>query len=145
MTIELLLRYFHFIGIFLIASSLFTEHMMISPVVDRSTIKKLARIDGLYGFASILVLGTGLTMWLWVGKPAAFYSHNPALHIKLTLFLIMGILSIAPTIFFLKQRKGAPSDKVTIPKKYILMIRIELLILFLIPIFGIMIARGLKF
>ncbi|MEZ5526744.1 MAG: DUF2214 family protein [Gammaproteobacteria bacterium] len=41
-----------------------------------------------------------------MGKPAAFYNGNPVFHAKLTLFVLIALLSIYPTVFLLRQRKG---------------------------------------
>ncbi len=144
MTLELLIRYLHFVGIIAIAGSLISEHMVISTSLKRKEIKKLAAIDAVYGLAAIIMVATGLTMWFGVGKGATFYTSNGFLHIKLTLFVIIAILSIFPTIFFLKNRKGDPEDIIEVPKKYIMYIRIEILLLILIPIFAVLIARGIN-
>lgn len=144
MTLELLIRYLHFIGIIAIAGSLISEHMIIEPTLSRRQIKKLAVIDSVYGIAAIIMVATGLTMWFGVGKGAAFYTSNGFLHIKLTIFVVIAILSIFPTLFFLKHRKGNPDDIIEIPKKYILYIRIEILLLILMPIFAVLIASGIN-
>ena len=104
MSLELLIRYLHFVGIIAIAGSLIAEHMLMEKTLARRQIKKLATIDGVYGLAAIVMVATGLTMWFGVGKGAEFYTSNGFLHIKLTLFVIIAILSIFPTLFFLKHR-----------------------------------------
>lgn len=143
MTLYLAIRYIHFISIFSIAGALVSQHMLLAPQLSKKTITKLSWIDAIYGITAIITVMTGLAMWLWLGKPAEFYSSNPLLHIKVTLAILMGILSIIPTIFFIKQRKGVQDDLVKIPKKIYWCIRIELLILFLIPLCAVMVAQGL--
>lgn len=145
MTMELVIRYFHFVSIILLAGALFSENMMLGQRIQRKTMKKLAAIDGIYGLASILLLTTGFLMWFWVGKGASFYSSNGLFHIKLTIFFIIAILSIFPTIFFLKNRKGNDEDWIDVPKKILLYARIEIFLLFLIPIFAVLMARGINF
>ncbi len=143
MTIELFIRYLHFVSILTVAGSLVSEHMLLSKELSRKAIKKIATLDAIYGIASIAILITGLSMWLWIGKGADFYSKNPLLHIKVTLFVIIGLLSIKPTMFFLKNRKGEQDEIVSIPKNIFMFIRIEILILFLIPILSVLIAKGI--
>ncbi len=144
MSIELLLRYFHFVSIFTIVGVLVSEHLLLKPRLSKKEIGQLAKIDGLYGFAVLTLLGAGLTLWLGgFGKPAEFYTGNPVFHLKLTLFVAIGLLSIYPTVFFLKNRKGNPQDIVAIPKSIFWMIRAELLLLFLIPILAGMMAKGI--
>lgn len=106
MTTEILLRYIHFISIFFIVGSLFTEFVLLKKEMSRSELARLSRIDAVYGLASIALLAAGLTLWLGsIGKPAEFYTNNPIFLTKLGLFTIVGLLSIYPTVYFLKNRK----------------------------------------
>jgi putative membrane protein len=139
---EILIRYLHFIGILIITASLFTEHLLLKQEMTPSEIKKLARIDQFYGIAAIVVLIAGLILWFWVGKPSAFYTRNFLFHIKLTLFLVLGILSIYPSVFFMKNRKSK-LDKIVVPNSIKILIRIELMILFLIPLLAVFMSRGI--
>lgn len=146
MTTELLLRYLHFISIFAIVGSLVAEHMLLQKQLTRNAIAKIARIDSVYGLAAITLVSVGLTLWLGeFGKPAAFYSKNWIFHTKLTLFVLIGLLSVYPTIFFLKNRKGNPDELVTIPKSLVMMVRLELLLLFIIPLLAGLMSRGVGF
>ena len=105
---------------------------------------RISRIDAVYGAAAITLLAAGLTLWLGgFGKPTEFYSKNWVFHTKITLFLTVGLLSIYPTVFYLKQSKGNPEERVLIPSKVIMMVRIELLILFIIPLIAGLMAKGI--
>ncbi len=146
MTTELFLRYLHFISIFTIVGSLVSEHMLLQNQLTRKVIAKIARIDAVYGLAAITLLCAGFTLWLGeYGKPAAFYSKNWIFHTKLTLFVLIGLLSIYPTVFFIRNRKGNPDELITIPKSIFMMIRLELLILFIIPLLAGLMSRGVGF
>lgn len=146
MTLEILLRYLHFISIFTIVSTLVAEHLMLKREMTRAEIAKLARIDAVYGFAALTLLCAGLTLWLGgIGKPAVYYSKNWIFHTKITLFVIVGLLSIYPTVFFIKQRKGDPSEVITVPGRVFWMLRFELLLLFIIPLLAGLMARGVGF
>jgi putative membrane protein len=146
MTTELILRYVHFISIFTIVGALVAEHLLLKPVVKRHDIRRLAKIDGIYGFAAIALVAAGLTLWLGsYGKPAEFYTKNWVFHIKLSLFVIIGVLSLYPTVFFLKKRSGNAEDEVRIPKAIFWIVRIELLLLFVIPLLAGMMARGIGY
>jgi putative membrane protein len=143
MTTELLLRYLHFISIFIIVAALVSEHVLIKKTMGRHEIARLATIDGVYGLATLILLGAGLTLWLGgFGKPAEFYSKNWIFHTKLTLFIIIGLLSIYPTVFFLKNRKGDAQDVVQVPSKIFWMLRAEILLLFIIPLLAGLMAKG---
>lgn len=144
MTSELVLRYLHFISIFAIVGSLVSEHLLLKKSLSRKELDRLSKIDGVYGLAALVLLGVGMTLWLGgIGKPTEFYSNNPIFHIKLTLFVLIGLLSIYPTVFFLKNRKGDPDEIVTIPKAIFWSLRLELFLLFTIPILAGLMAKGI--
>jgi putative membrane protein len=146
MTTELLLRYLHFVSIFAIAATLVSEHLLLKRELPRKEIARLARIDAVYGVAALTLLGAGLTLWLGsFGKPAEFYSKNWIFHVKLSLFVCIGLLSIYPTIFFMKNRKGNPEETVRIPAKIFWMVRIELLLLFIIPLLAGLMAKSVGY
>lgn len=141
---ELLLRYIHFISIFTIVGCLVSEHLLLKPTLSRIEIDRISKIDGVYGIAVLILLGAGLTLWLGgFGKPTAFYSENPIFHLKLGLFVAIGILSIYPTVFFFQKRKGNPSDAVNIPNVLIWLIRMELALLLIMPILAGIMAKGI--
>lgn len=144
MSSEILLRYLHFISIFAIVGSLVSEHLLLKKEMTRSEIGRVARIDAVYGIAALTLLVAGLTLWLSdIGKPAAFYSKNWIFHTKITCFLLVGLLSIHPTVFFIRNRKGNANELVTIPKSIIMMLRMELLLLAVIPLLAGLMAKGI--
>lgn len=145
MTTELFIRYIHFISIITVSGALVSQHMLLAKELPRKVIKKLSIIDAIYGVAAILIVVTGLTMWFAVGKGADFYNTNPVMHLKFTLFVVLGILSIFPTIFFIKNRKGDQEEIVAVPKRIFMYLRIEILLLFVIPLLAVLMARGISF
>ena len=146
MTLEIFLRYVHFVSIFTIVGALASEHLLLKKELTRSEINRLARIDAVYGVAALVLLTAGLTLWLGsVGKPAVYYTRNWIFHTKLTLFLAVGLLSIYPTIFFIKNRKENSSEIVEVPKGVFWSLRFELLLLFVIPLLAGLMAHGVGF
>lgn len=146
MTLEIMLRYIHFICIFAIVGTLVSEHMLLKKTLSRAEIGRLARIDSVYGIAALILVCAGLTLWLGgVGKPSYFYSRNWIFHTKITLFVTIGILSIWPTVFFIKNRKGNPQELVSVPSSVFMMLRIELLLLLIIPLLAGLMAHGVGF
>lgn len=147
---EILLPYLHYISIMVIMGALMTEHLLLKPEMDASRIKSLATIDLIYGISALLVLGTGLLRWFVYGKGFDFYMSNPIFHIKLTLFIIMGILSIWPSIAFLRWNRALRNGEEPVidarsVKRIHLFLRIELTILVAIPLLAVLMARGYHF
>lgn len=146
MTTELFLRYIHFISIFAIVGALASEYVLLKKKLTRSELSRLAKVDAVYGIAALTLLAAGLTLWLGgYGKPSFFYSKNWIFHLKLSLFIVIGLLSIYPTVFFLKQRKGNPDEEVTVPATVHWMLRLELLLLVVIPLLAGLMARGMGY
>ena len=143
MLAEIFTRYFHFIFIFGLVSSVVAEHLLLKPQMTRRELKRMAIIDGVYGLSAILVVAAGLTLWFGVGKPAEFYTQNWIFHTKVGLAILMGLLSIYPTVFFIKQRKGPEEELVTVPPGIKWTIRMELLIILIIPLLATLMARGI--
>lgn len=138
---EIFFRYLHFIGIMSLASTLVMQHLILSSQVTKEQLKKIAFIDIIYAISAGLTLIAGLSLWLWVGKDASFYSTNWVFHLKLSIFVLIALLSIYPTIFFIKS-KNSNDENVKIPKVIIMLIRMELALVFLVPILGVLIAQG---
>jgi putative membrane protein len=146
MSTEIILRYVHFISIFAIVASLISEHLLLKKELTRQELDRLSRIDAVYGIAAVVLVAVGVTLWLGsIGKPAVYYTKNWIFLTKLGLFSLVGILSIYPTVFFIKSRKGSSEEKVRIPTAIFWLLRIEILLLFVIPLLAGLMARGVGF
>lgn len=97
---DLIVRYFHFIGIIFLTGTLTYQHLLLRGDVTNANFKNVCRTDIFYGLSAVVVLVTGLLLWLGVGKEASFYSSNPLFHVKLTMFVLMALFSIVPTMYF---------------------------------------------
>jgi putative membrane protein len=141
---EIILRYVHFISIFVIVGSIVSEHLLLKKEMTRHELRRLARIDAVYGIAALSLLAAGLTLWLAsLGKPAVFYTKNWIFHTKLTCFILVGLLSIYPTVFIIKNRKGNPDELVKTPPLIFWMLRFELSLLFIVPLLAGLMAKGI--
>jgi len=144
---NILLPYLHYIGIMVLMGALITEHLLLKPRLSNEQVKTMAVVDLIFGISAILVLATGLLRWFVWGKGAEFYLSNPLFHTKITLFVIVGILSIWPTRKFLRWRKEVkrgetPDVNEKQVRRTLMFIRIELLLVAIIPLLAVMVARG---
>lgn len=137
-----IVRYLHFIAILVLAGALLIENMATTRTINGEDARNLARVDAVYGLSAALVLLCGLTLWFWVGKPAAFYSGNPLFHLKVGLFVLMGLLSLYPTRFYLRHRKST-AEQISVPRPLIWVLRTEIGLLFLLPVLAVLMARGI--
>jgi putative membrane protein len=143
MPLEITVRYIHFLSILVLAAALVGQHLLLRPSLTRGEVRRAAVLDLIYLITAILILGTGLVQWFGVGKGAVFYTKNPIFHVKVTLFLIMGLVSIYPSIWIAKNKKGDVADGLQTPKAVLMCIRLELLLLVVIPLLATLMARGI--
>ena len=137
-----LFRLLHFAAIFAFAGALVVENIAIKPQITGEDARNLARVDAVCGISAIFVLGFGLSLWLWVGKPSEFYTGNPLFHAKIGLFLLMALCAAAPTIFFSKYRKSE-EDIIDVPVHLRVLLKFQLALLVIIPLLAILMARGI--
>ena len=145
---EIIIPYLHFIGIMALMGSLITEHVILKPDISLNQFKSLGTIDLIYGISAVVVLVTGLLRWFAYGKGAEFYTKNPLFHTKLTLFVEIVVISIFPTMKFIRwSRQARRGEKPELSekdlKKQLMLIRIQLFLLAVMPLLAVMIARGI--
>ena len=67
--------------------------------------RRIQRADLMYGISAGLLLIVGLLRVFFFEKGPAFYSQNPFFWLKMNTFLVVGLLSIDPTIRYLRWNK----------------------------------------
>lgn len=144
MTTEIFLRYLHFVSILTMAGTLTAELVLLRSSLTRRDLGRIAIIDGIYGVSAVVLLAAGLTLWLGsYTKPSSYYSNNWIFITKLSLVAAVGILSIYPTIFFLRKRRGDPNEQVTLPTVLLWSVRAEVALLAVIPFLAGLMSRGI--
>lgn len=142
---DALLAYFHFASIFAMFWFLSKEWTVLrAAAVD---VERLARADAGYGAFAGIVLLSGALRAVYGLKGWAFYAHNPMFHLKVTLFVLVGLLSILPTRAFLRWRRARRADPAwRVPeaerrsaRRWLL---VELHLLALIPLAAVIMSRG---
>lgn len=147
MTLEALLAYAHFLAILTMTVFLASEAALCRKEwLNAAVVERLARLDMIYGISAMVVLATGLARTWWGIKGTAWYWGQPLLHAKVTLFVIIGLISIVPTLRFLRWRKalratGALPDEAAVRStRRLVMIEAHLLVV--IPLLAVFLARG---
>lgn len=145
---EVLLAYFHYASIFTLVWFLAKEWTLLKAGAERLDVVRLAKADIGYFIAAIAVVCTGGARLIFGAKPWVFYAHNPVFHAKIGIFILVGIVSIWPTIAFIRWRKAAAADasfRVSESdwrrtKRFVMA---ELHMVALIPLLAAMMARGI--
>ena len=146
---DAILAYLHFAAIFTLLWFLAKEWTLLRAGAADLPIERLARADAGFGLAAGAVLLTGIARAVFGLKGSAFYMHNPVFGIKIGLFVLVGLISIAPTLGFLRWRKAWRADRAfRVPdaqwRRARRLLMIELHLIALIPLAAVIMARGLR-
>ena len=115
MLTDLLLAAAHHLLVFALVAMLVAEAMLLRGPLDNTGMHRLARLDGGYGASAGLLLIVGLCRIAFGVKGYDFYLHNPWFHAKLGMFVLVGLLSILPTLRFMRWRKALRADPAFVP------------------------------
>lgn len=107
---DALLAYLHFTAILILASALGAEALLLRAQAGADTLRSLARADLLYGIASGVVIVSGLLRLFYGTKGYALHTANPVFWTKMGLFAVVGLLSIPPTLKFIRWRRNVAAD-----------------------------------
>ena len=147
MTLEALLAYAHFLAILTMVVFISSEAALCRPEwINARIVERLGKVDMVYGIAAGLVLITGLARTWWGIKGTAWYWGNGLLHLKLALFIAVGLISIKPTLVFRRWKKeldatGALPDEMQVRgTRKLVMIQAHLIAI--IPLAAVFLARG---
>ena len=91
---------------FALVASLVVEFVVIRDELNARTTRRLALADLVLGVSAGVLLVVGLLRVFYFEKGAAFYFSNGAFIAKLVLFVAVALLSIYPTIRFLRWRRN---------------------------------------
>ncbi len=147
MTLEALLAYAHILALLTMVVFLASEAALCRPQwLNAAVVERLGKVDLIYGIAAVTVLLTGVARTWWGIKGWGWYWTNPLLHLKLALFLAIGLISIKPTLMFIRWRRtlratGALPDEAQVRRaRKLIMLQAHLLPL--IPLAAVFLARG---
>ncbi len=147
MPTDLLLAIAHHLLVFALAAVLVAEMMLLRPQMSTAAALKVGRIDIAFGVLAGLILIVGFGRVYFGLKGPDYYWANAFFHTKLGAFLLVGILSVWPTLRFIKWRVAIGRDPAFVPpsgevEKIRRIIHLELVVFFSIPVFAALMARG---
>lgn len=114
-TRDFLLAGAHHLCVFALFGVLAAEWAMLRPGLSATVVRRLGRIDLWYGLIAGLVLVAGFSRAVWAAKGWDAYMANPWFHAKLGVFLVVGVISIWPTLEFRKWRRALKTDASALP------------------------------
>ena len=142
--------FLHFLFALGLVVSISYEWVTFQKNISLTDAKRLQKADSLYGLSAIMVIIIGLLRVFYFEKGSDFYFLNTFFILKLVAFSIVGLLSIYPTIRFIKWNRyiknDAPPEMSN--KEYatiLILLRLEMIGLIIILLTASLMARGLGF
>lgn len=147
MTLEALLAGLHILAILSLVVFLSCQAALCRVEwMNAAVVRRLSRLDMIYGLTAVAVLLTGFARTWWGMKGLGWYWGQPLLHVKFGLFIVIGLISIKPTLTYRRWLRtldgggGLPGETEVRATRRLVMIQAHLLML--IPIAAVMLARG---
>ena len=143
-----IIAYLHYLSFMLCFGALIFERILLKVNPDRNLAISMVVADLVYGFAGIILLVSGILRVRYFGQGGDFYTQNPVFWIKVGLFIIVGLISLYPTVTYVlwaiplsKGKLPSVSEKLVSRLKFL--INIELVGFAFIPLFATLMSRGI--
>lgn len=143
-----LFSFLHFAAAFGVFGVLLYEHLAMSRTPTLEVARRIQACDRLYGILAGALLVVGFLRVFYFEKGAAFYMKNPFFHVKVGLFVLVGLLSIYPTIRFVRWGKSVKAGMAPVLgedeyRKIMMLLRAQLALVLAIIACATLMARGI--
>jgi putative membrane protein len=148
MWLDATLAYLHFIAIFTLFAFLTAEAVLLRRALDGEAVRLLGRVDIWFFGSAVVALATGFSRLAFGAKGAEFYLSAWPVYVKIGLFLLVGTMSVYPTLAFIRWRRELDHDAAwKVPpaeqRRMRKMVMIEVHVAALIPAVAVVMSRGL--
>ena len=140
--------YVHYLSFMLCFGALIFERVSVKINPNKEEAISVVIADIIYGIAGVALLVSGIYRVTKFGQGADFYTQNPIFWTKITIFALVGSLSLYPTITYILW--AVPLVKGKLPKvtsnlvsRLKLILNIELAGFALIPFLATLMTRGI--
>ena len=99
-----LFAFLHHLAAFTLVAALAVEFVLLRGELTAARARQILSADRIYGVSAGLILVIGLGRVFHFEKGASYYFHSIPFIAKLSLFVMVGLLSIYPTVQFLSWR-----------------------------------------
>lgn len=104
--------FLHHLATFTLVAALVIELVLTKDGIVVENARRILLADLAFGVSAGVVLVVGLLRVLYFEKGASYYFHSVPFMAKLSLFLMVGLLSIYPTVEFLSWRRSVKQGQV---------------------------------
>src|SRR5215469_12639747 len=112
---DLLLAAAHHLLIFSIAAVLAFEVGVVRQGLTATDIRRVGRVDAWYGILAALIIAVGFVRAIYAAKGWAYYSVNYFFWAKIIAFATVGLLSVPPTVAYIRWRSALKKDAASLP------------------------------
>ncbi len=142
--------YVHYLSFMVCFGALVFERAFLKINPSKKQAISMVFADIIYGVAGIALLVSGIYRVIKFGQGADFYTQNPIFWTKIIIFALVGSLSLYPTITYVLwaiplSQGRLPEVNSNLVSRLRLIINIELIGFSLIPLFAVLMARGVRF
>jgi putative membrane protein len=113
--LDLTLAVLHHLAILTLILVVGAELALIRVELTGAAVRRLATVDLGYGIAAGVIVVAGVARVIFGAKGWLFYIHNPWFWAKMATFLGVGLLSIYPTVLFIRWHGAADADASFVP------------------------------
>lgn len=107
MTLEAFLASLHIVAILTLVVFLSSEAALCrSEWMNEAVVRRLAKLDLIYGITALVLLLTGIARIVWGAKGLTWYVSQPLFHLKMLLFVVTAVISLRPTFTIRKWLKA---------------------------------------
>ena len=143
-----LMAFLHHILAFTLTACLVYEFIAYHKNMGLAEIRRIQRVDLLYGISAGLLVLIGLLRVFFFEKGINFYLNNPFFWVKMTAFLLVGLLSIDPTIRYIRwnrtlRQNEVPEVSETEYRRTRILLSLEVIGIAVILLAAPMMARGI--
>jgi putative membrane protein len=107
-----LMAFLHHLAAFTLVSAVAIEFVLLKPELTLRNARIIQVADMVFGISAGILLLVGFGRVFSFEKGAYFYFHTWTFLAKLTLFVLVGLASIIPTIEFLRWRADVKQGRV---------------------------------
>ena len=107
-----LMAFLHHVFAFTLTACLVYEFIAYRKNMGIAEIRRIQRVDLAYGISAGLLLLVGLLRVFFFEKGVNFYMNNPFFWVKMVAFLMVGLLSIDPTIRYIRWNRTLGQNKI---------------------------------
>jgi putative membrane protein len=140
--LDLILAIGHHLLVFSLLGVLAAELVLVRPGMDRGAVSRVAAIDLSYGVLAGLIIAVGFSRAVFAAKGWAYYQHNAFFWAKMATFAAVGLISIVPTIAFIRWRRSGIAPDAAGVAAIRRCLWAELVLFAFLPAFAAAMARG---